>query len=543
VGGATRWQILPPLSNGPSGPTWRTLKIALALADTRSIGGIHERSNRAPQVLVAVSFEQAQGLRKAAQRAARRPALAAAVLLAGACAFATTARADDLFVDPGRAACSDHASLVLASHAETPWCSPSAAAKLARPGDTVHLAAGTYRVQLRPATSGSAAHPIVYAADGAVTLAAPSGSVGVLFANVHDIVLRGVTVRADATQGISADAVSGIVLDRDTVTNGGGIGVWIKHGSGVSVIRSTLVKNLRAGLFDSQYATGTTLSGSTVKGNGIDGQQYNGDGVELNGTRETVTTSVITGNGDGVGFEHGIYVGATASGYTISSNHISGNAGADIKATGGAGLIADNVLGSGLYGIVLSDNSAPVRVQYNLVHGMFQHGIFLTTGTRPAKARLWNNTVQQTGRSTSAGDASAVFVASASQLVLRNNLLAYTNPDALGSALFVNNASLLAGLDSQTNWFSSSDARGRNLAWNGSRVTIADWRTLSGQDSGGVDSPPPTFDAQGQISSANLGHGLGTRLGLVRDVQGTRVPAAAAPDIGAYQGKPDSGDS
>jgi hypothetical protein len=532
-----------PSVEWPLGADVASAEDRTALADTRSIGGIHERSNRAPQVLVAVSFEQAQGLRQAAQRAARRPALAAAVLLAGVCAFATTARADDLFVDPGRAACSDRATLAIASNPATPWCSPAAAARLARPGDTVHLAAGTYRAQLRPATSGSAAHPIVYVADGAVTLAAPTGSVGVLFANVHDIVLRGVTVRANATQGISADEVSGLVLDRDTVTNSGGIGVWIKHGDGVSVTRSTLVKNLRAGLFDSQYATGTTLSGSTVKGNGIDGQQYDGDGVELNGTRETVTTSVITGNGDGVGFEHGIYVGATASGYTISSDRISGNAGADIKATGGAGLIADNVLGSGLYGIVLSDNSAPVRVQYNLVQGRFQHGIFLTTGTRPAKARLWNNTVQQTGRSTSAGDASAVFVASASQLVLRNNLLAYTNPDALGSALFVNNASLLAGLDSQTNWFASTDARGRNLAWNGSRVTIAEWRTLSGQDSGGVDSVPPSFDAQGRVGSANLGRGLGTRLGLARDLLGSRVPAAGAPDIGAYQATTDSSDS
>ena len=32
-------------------------------------------------------------------------------------------------------------------------------------------------------------------------------------------------------------------------------------------------------------AVGTTLSGSVVSGNGKDGQQYNGDGVGLNGTR------------------------------------------------------------------------------------------------------------------------------------------------------------------------------------------------------------------------------------------------------------------
>jgi hypothetical protein len=485
---------------------------------------------------VAVSLgEQAQGLIQQAQRAARRPALVLALVLAGACALAATARADDLYVDPGRAGCSDAASAAVASNPATPWCSPTPATHHAGPGDVVHLAAATYRVQVRPWTSGSHTHPIVYLASGTVVIAPPSGSVGVLFANVHDVTLQGVTVHANAAQGISIDSSSDLTLDHDSITNTGGVGLWIKRGTDVTVSHATLVKNLRAGLFDSQYATGTTLSSSVVKTNGIDGQRYNGDGVELNGSHETVDHDTITGNGDGVGYEHGIYVGATASQYTISDNTIGANAGADIKATGGAGLIVDNVLNSGLFGLVLSDNSAPVLVEYNLVQGRFQHAVFLTTGTTPAKARLWNNTVRQTGRLTTSGDASAVFVASASQLVLRNNLLTYTNADALGSALFVNSAALLAGLDSQTNWFSSTDARGRNLAWNGSRVTLADWRTLTGQDGASVDSAPPSFDASGRVSSANLGQALGTSLGLGHDLAGTRLPSATPPDIGAYQ--------
>jgi Right handed beta helix region len=490
---------------------------------------------------VAVSLgEQAQGLRLSAQRAARRPARAVALVLAGACAFATTARADDLYVDPGRAACSDAVSATVASNPATPWCSPLPATHDAGPGDVVHLTAGTYHVQVRPWTSGTSAHPLTYRAEGTVVIAPPVGSVGVLFARVHDIALVGLTVHAMATQGISIDSSSDIELDHESVTNRGGIGVWIKHGTDVTVSHSSLVKNLRAGLFDSQYATGTTLSASTVQGNGIDGQPYNGDGVELNGARETVQGCAISGNGDGIGFEHGIYVGKTASRYTISGNTIGGNAGADIKATGGVGVIADNYLSSGLYGLVISDNSAPVLVEYNLVQGRFQHGIFLTTGTTPARARLWNNTVRQTGRSTTSGDASAVFVASASQLVLRNNLLTYTNPDALGSALFVNSAALLQGLDSQTNWFSSTDARGRNLAWNGSRVTLADWRTLSGQDGASVDSTPPAFAASGRVRSPNLGRRLGTSLGLTRDLAGTALPSGTSPDIGAYEKVADS---
>jgi Right handed beta helix region len=451
------------------------------------------------------------------------------------CCVAASARASDLYVDPGNPACSDRASALTASSAETPWCSPLPATRLTRPGDVVHLAAATYAVQVRPAVSGTPVQPIVYQGDGVVTIVPPHATVGVMVSNVHDLVVRGVNVLADAAQGIAIDDSQNITLDRDTVTNHGGSGVWIKHGSSITVTRCVLVGNARAGLFDSLYAVGTTLSDSTITANGIDGQQYGGDGVDLNGTDEVARGDTITGNGDGIGFEHGIYIGATAAHYSIIGNRIGGNAGADIKATGGAGVIAYNYLESGFWGLVFSDNTTLVTVEYNLVQGSFQHGIFLTTGTTPARVRLLNNTVEQTGRWTASGDASAVFVASAADLVMRNNLLSYTNPDALGSALLVNNASLVAHLDSQTNWFSSTDSRGRNLAWNGSRVTIADWRRLSSHDVASIDSAPPAFNASGQVVSANLGAGAGTWLGLKRDLVGTSLPANGAPDIGAYQ--------
>ena len=89
------------------------------------------------------------------------------------------------------------------------------------------------------------------------------------------------------------------------------------------------------------------LRDSLVSANGHDGQRYNGDGVELNSTGATVTGNTITHNGDGVGFEHGIYAGATANHYTITGNTIGANAGADVKAAGGPGLVADNRLNSG----------------------------------------------------------------------------------------------------------------------------------------------------------------------------------------------------
>ncbi|MEO9174442.1 MAG: right-handed parallel beta-helix repeat-containing protein, partial [Gaiellales bacterium] len=321
--------------------------------------------------------------------------MAALVQLGCCCVLAASAEADSLYVDPGNSACSDGASLAIASNPATPWCSAGPATRLARPGDVIHLAAARYPA-LRPATSGTPAQPIVYVGDAGATIAPAPAAVGVMVVGVHDLVLRGMRIVASANQGVAIDNAQNILLDHDTVTNSGGSGVWIKHGSAVTMTSSALVGNARAGLVDSQYASGTRLIGSTVSGNGIDGKQYGGDGVELDGANEAVRSSTISGNGDGIGFEHGIYVGQTATDYSITGNRISGNAGADIKATGGAGVIAYNTLGSGMWGLVLSDNSTLVTVEYNLVQGRFQHGIFLTTGTTAARARLLNNTVEQT---------------------------------------------------------------------------------------------------------------------------------------------------
>jgi hypothetical protein len=445
--------------------------------------------------------------------------------------FAAAAHAGDRYIDAGSAGCSDSADGSVAM----PWCSLTAAARLTRPGDVVHLASGTYTQQLRPLVSGTTGHPISFVATGPVTIAPAAGTVGIMLVHVHDVVVRGLGVRASATQGIALDDARSVTLDGDVVTNSGGVGVWIKHGSAISVRRCRLIGSARAGLYDSRYATGTVVRDSTISRNGIDGRRYNGDGIELNGAHATVQGSSITGNGDGAGFEHGIYVGHTSAGFVITGNRISGNAGADIKVTGSAGMISYNRLGSGLYGIVFSDQRGLVTAEYNLVQGRFQHAIFLTTGDTPARARLWNNTVRQTGRSTGAGDASAVFVASAAQLVLRNNLLTYSAADALGSALFVNDAGLLGSLDSQTNWFSSTDARGRHLAWNGSRVSLANWRTRSLQDGASIDSPPPRFGANGQVTSENLGAGAGTRLGLPHDLVGANTPMSGPPAIGAFE--------
>jgi Right handed beta helix region len=459
---------------------------------------------------------------------------AAFVSLVLACSTAATAQAASLYVNPAQPGCSDAASIGAAGNPATPWCSLAPPSRLARPGDVVHLARATYGAQLRPSASGAPGQPIVYQADGAVTIAAPAGVVSVMLTGVHDIVLRDLTIRAAALQAVWIDDAARVTLADDTVTNSGGPGVQIKRGTDTTITHARLVGSAGAGLVETSAASGTTLRSSTVMGNGKDGQKFNGDGVGLSGTGSTVADNVIADNGDSVGFEHGVYASATAGSYVIEGNWIGGNAGADIKAAGGPGLVADNRLESSMFGLVISDNPDVVTVEYNLIQGAFQHGVLVTTGSTAARARLWNNTVEQTGRSTTSGNASAVFVVSAARLELRNNLLAYTNPDLLGSALLVNDASLVGSFSSDTNWFASPDPRALRVAWNGARVSFAQWRTRSGQDGASIESAPPTFDGAGRVISLDLGAGLGTPLGLEHDLDGTPLGPFARPDIGAF---------
>lgn len=455
--------------------------------------------------------------------------------LVAALALPGAAHAADLYVNPSQLTCSDGATAAVAANPMTPWCSPAPALRQAVAGDAVHLAAATYAAQFRPMASGVPGQPIVYQADGPVTISAPAGTVSVMLVGVHDIVLRGATVLAAAPQAVWIDNAARIALDGVTVTNSAGTGVQVKGGTAVTIANARLVGNARAGLLEMRQSAGLTLSASTVSGNGKDGQQYNGDGVALNGSGGSVLDCTITGNGDGAGFEHGIYAGPLADGYTIERNQIGGNAGADIKAAGGPGLVAENRLTSSMFGLVISDNPALVTFAYNLVQGTFQHGILVTTGTGPARARLWNNTVQQTGRATSSGNASAVFVVSAAQLEVRNNLFSYTNADLLGSAFLLNDTTRVTSFAADTNWYSSPDPGQRRVAWNGARVTMAQWRSLSHVDAASIDSAPPSFDAAGRVTSANLGAAKGISLGLSHDLVGTALPASAPPDMSAFQ--------
>jgi len=451
--------------------------------------------------------------------------------------LAAPAYGADLWVDIHNPTCSDSRASKKAASPATPWCTLTPAGAQAGAGDTVHILEGVYRGTLRPLNSGTPTAPLRFtAAEPGVVLDGGGAQNTVKLIGVSDVALDGLTVSGGTAQGVWIDSAARTSLTNLDVSANPGAGIQVKATPGLTVDSSRITGNGRAGILELAGTSGARYTANTISGNGIGVSTYGGDGIQLGGTGAFVSGNTITGNGDPGPYEHGIYTAAASSGWTIQLNHLSDNGGANIKAAGGAGVVRRNRLTNGRYGIVLSDNPAAVTVEHNVIDGRAQHLVFLTSGSTAAKARLWANTIAQTGRSTTAGDASAVFVNAADSLEVRDNLLCYTNPDALGVALWINDANRLGSLASDTNWTCGTDVSARSFAWNGSRTTLAGWRIKSGQDARTLDSRPPTFDTDLRVTSANLGAGRGDPLGLVEDFIGTPLPAAGPLDIGAYQG-------
>ena len=198
---------------------------------------------------------------------------------------------------------------------------------------------------------------------------------------------------------------------------------------------------------------------------------------------------------------------STASGATVTGNHITATATGSASSTGYAGARRGATRSratrsggtrgptsrppagpawwpkpphSGLFGVVLSDNpGARRRVQYNLIQGRFQHGVLLTTGHAGARAALEQHRAAD-GRSTRERQRLGGVRRQRRPARLRNNLFAYTNPDALGAALMINDRSRLESFAVGHELVLQPDGAQRRLAWNGSRVTFGQWRTPHG---------------------------------------------------------------
>jgi parallel beta-helix repeat protein len=443
-----------------------------------------------------------------------------------------------LHVNPGSASCSDTYARATAADPATPWCSLGPAATMPEPGDTVVIEPATYSGTFSPLVSGTVDAPITYAGGGVgVVLDGAGATATVKIVAVVNLSLQGLEVRGASSQGVWVSGSSGITLSSLTVADNPGHGVQIKNSSGVAVTGSVIENNGMAGIFEATGTTGGTYMGDVIAENGINGDPYNGDGIQLNGSGAVIEGNTITGNGDPGPYEHGIYAGPIATGYLIEGNTLNGNAGSNVKAAG-SGIVRYNDIQGGRMGVVLVDNTGNgVSVYYNLIHGQFQHPVFLTTDhIGAAIARLWNNTIVSDGRtSTSTGDTSAVYINYSSSLDMRNNVICYRGSDGSGVAVRVPDRTRAGGFTSDYNWFCTPDRYSRHFTVGSRRMTLAKWRQYMGQDRDSFASGPLNFSSELRLPPDKWGTALGTPLGLIRDYVGTPVPATGRPTMGAYQ--------
>jgi hypothetical protein len=470
--------------------------------------------------------------KKAVKKAAAKPTAVAkptATTVAIKAAAAAPA-GGNIYVDGAsrRGTCSDTRDRLAAAVPTAPVCTVARGAALAQAGDTVHLAAATYRETLAPAVSGAPAAPIRFAADEAgVVLDAAGTRTALKVAGQHDLAFSGFKVTgATGGQGVWVDNADRVAFASMSISDNAAPGIQVRNSRVVTVDASVVSANKGAGIQELGAVSGAVYSSLQVTNNGHDGQQFNGDGIQLDSTGTIVRGSTITGNGDDATYEHGIYIDDTATGYLVESNVLSGNSGSNIKAEG-SGTVRYNRLGQATLGLYVDHSSGTgVELSYNVAVGSYKHAAIVAEG---ANARFWNNTLVNTNAGTT-GQPTAVFVSGATSLDLRNNLLVATA--AAGRAVSVPSAAAVAAFKADTNWMGTGS--GTTVAvWDNTSVKLADWRTRSGQDKASVASAPPALNADGKVTSANLGKAAGTDLGLTRDVAGTAVPAT--PDMSAYQ--------
>lgn len=327
-------------------------------------------------------------------RRAVRSTAAAALLLVAASPLAVPAAATTVpVVHVGGAGCADSRDAAQAASPGGAVCSLARGTALLRPGGRLVLAPGTYQGPLRLPSGTPGAPTTVEGAPGAVVSAAGGRSAAVL-TGASDVAVRGVTFTGGTAQGIWAQDCARVTLTGVTVRASLGAGVQIRGCTDVSLVDSALVDNASTGLQELGGAVRTSVLGGEVSRNGRTPATYNGDGVQLDG-RDAVLRGVrIRDNGSDTRYEHGVYASARASGYLVADCVLSGNAGAQVKASG-QGSVTGSTLSGGRMGMYVSDSTGTgVRVADDVVQGSHEHGILASTG---ATLTVASTSIQENG--------------------------------------------------------------------------------------------------------------------------------------------------
>ncbi len=289
------------------------------------------------------------------------------------------------------AGCSDAQTRAAAISSATPFCTVAAATALSQPGDRIVVAPGSYEgtVSVRSGTS------IVAAAPG-VTLDAHGASLALKVNAVHDVLVKGLTMRGGLDQAVWVGESRSIVLDHVEIAKSHGPGLHVHDSSLVQLTNSTVDRNAFAGIYETGADKSTLYRNDRIVQNGHDPEQWHGSGVEVSGWKTTITGCHILANGSSALYEHGVYIAAGASRWLVTQTTISGSSAADVKA-GGWGSITRSHLETSRIGLW---SQGSVTVSATAIAGHFAVSAVGRSGTLRVTGSLLSNSAK-TGRSLS----------------------------------------------------------------------------------------------------------------------------------------------
>jgi parallel beta helix pectate lyase-like protein/List-Bact-rpt repeat protein len=406
------------------------------------------------------------------------------LLVAGALLLAALAQAAPLrtfYVDP---AGDDSATGAITA----PWRTLQKAANTVRAGDLVIVRAGHY-AGLYLTTSGTASDPITFRGEPGAIVDAPNPT---------------------TPDGINLEGASYVVIENFTVTGVPRAGIR-------SVMNHHVTIRGNAGDLNGRWGILTGFSDDLL--------------IENNSMSRSQA-------------EHGIYVGNSGDRPVIRRNHVWGNNANGIHMNGDLSQGGDGIIsGAVVEGNIIHDNGVAGGsgincdgvqssiIRNNLLYNNHASGISLyqIDGGQPARNnQILNNTIIE------ASDARwAINIQNASTgNVVRNNIL-YNLHSFRGS--------IDISSDSLPGFVSDANVVMDRLSIDGTRVTLAAWRSTTGQDSHSIIATPAVLFANFagndyHLSATSPARDAGATVADVKeDLEGAPRPQGPAYDIGAYE--------
>jgi hypothetical protein len=407
----------------------------------------------------------------------------AAFLWAASIASGAAAPLRTFYVDP---AGNDSAAGSITS----PWRTLQKAANTVRAGDLVIVHAGHY-AGLYLTTSGTATDPITFRADpGAIVdTQNPTTADGINLEGASWIVIENFTVTGVPRAGIRSVTNHNVTIRGNTGDMNGRWGILTGFSDDLLIENNTMTRSVAEhGIYVGNSGDRPVIRRNVVWGNNANGIHMNGD---------------LSQGGDGI-----------ISGAIVEDNIVHDNG-----VAGGSGINCDGVQSS--------------IIRNNLLYNNHASGISLyqIDGGQPSRSnQVLNNTIVM------AADARwAINIQDASTgNVVRNNIL-YNQQSFRGSIAI--SADSLPGFVSDTNVIMDRFS----MDGGDTRITLAAWRSATGQDAHSLIATPTTLFASFAGNDYHLSatsparDAGGTIANVTDDLEGSSRPQGSAFDIGAYE--------